>query len=108
MGGTDAEVEVQEVCAGWLGDLGADVDRWDLDLAALAADPWFPGVEVQRSRAAGVAATTPGDGGPAWGLQAPRAVFPPGARKSWRGAEPFSAEIRAGALYGRGACDMKA
>src|SRR3954454_8467694 len=108
MGGTDAEVEVQEVCAGWLGDLGADVDRWDLDLGALAADPWFPGVEVQRSRAVGVVATTPGDGVPALVLQGHLDVVPPGDPESWLGGEPFSAEIRAGALYGRGACDMKA
>ena len=35
-------------------------------------------------------------------------VVPPGDPDSWLGIDPFSADIREGALYGRGACDMKA
>jgi hypothetical protein len=46
VGGSDAEVEVQEVAAGMLDDLGADVDRWDVDLDELSVDSQFPGVEV--------------------------------------------------------------
>jgi acetylornithine deacetylase len=60
MGGSDAEVEVQETAATMLGDLGLDVDRWDIDLDELALDPWFPGVEVARSQAVGVVATLGG------------------------------------------------
>lgn len=110
-GGSDAEVEVQEVAAGLLRDLGADVDRWDLDLDDLAEDPWFPGVEVSRDHAVGVVATVPGDAGesmPALVLQGHLDVVPPGDPDNWLGSSPFSAEIRDGVLYGRGACDMKA
>ncbi len=108
LGGSDAEVEVQEVCAQWLGDLETEVDRWDVDLDELAADPWFPGVEVERSQAVGVVATSPGEGTPALVLAGHLDVVPPGDPESWLGSEPFAAEVRDGALFGRGACDMKA
>ncbi|MEP7092028.1 MAG: M20/M25/M40 family metallo-hydrolase, partial [Nocardioidaceae bacterium] len=110
MGGTDAEIEVQEVAAGMLRDLDTDVDRWDIDLDELAADPWFPGVEVARSQAVGVVGTVGGTGDqmPGLVLQGHLDVVPPGDPDSWLGANPFSAEIREGSLFGRGACDMKA
>jgi acetylornithine deacetylase len=108
IGGTDAEIEVQEVAAEMLRDLGTEVDRWDLDLDGLAADPFFPGVEVQRSAAVGVVGSTAGEGMPALVLQGHLDVVPPGDPDSWLGTDPFSAEVRDGALFGRGACDMKA
>ncbi len=107
MGGSDAEIEVQEVAAGMLHDLGTEVDRWDIDLEELAEDPWFPGVEVTRTQAVGVVGTTPGEGMPALVLQGHLDVVPPGDPDNWLGVDPFSAEVRGGALYGRGACDMK-
>jgi acetylornithine deacetylase len=111
VGGSDAEIEVQEVAAGVLRDLGTEVDRWDIDLDALQSDPWFPGSEVERTAAVGVVGTL-GEGTgrdmPALVLQGHLDVVPPGDPDSWLGADPFSAEIRDGALYGRGACDMKA
>ena len=110
-GGSDAEVEVQEVAATVLRELGTDVDRWDIDLEELAEDAWFPGVEVERTAAVGVVGVTdsadPG-GMPALVLQGHLDVVPPGDPANWLGSDPFSAEIRLGALYGRGACDMKA
>ncbi|MDX6300692.1 MAG: acetylornithine deacetylase [Nocardioidaceae bacterium] len=108
LGGTDAEVEVQEAAAGMLRDLDADVDRWEIDLAALGADPFFPGVEVTRTRAVGVVGTVGEAGSAALVLQGHLDVVPPGDPETWLGTEPFSAEVRDGALYGRGACDMKA
>ena len=110
LGGTDAEVEVQDVAAGMLRDLDADVDRWDIDLDALAADPLFPGVEVTRTQAVGVVGTV-GEAryeGPGLVLQGHLDVVPPGDPESWLGMDPFCAEVRDGALHGRGACDMKA
>jgi acetylornithine deacetylase len=109
-GGSDGEVEVQEVAARMLRDLDTDVDRWDIDLDEIAADPWFPGVEVERSQAVGVVGTVPGGAGegmPALVLQGHLDVVPPGDPENWLGVNPFSAEVRDGSLYGRGAVDMK-
>ncbi len=108
VGGSDAEIEVQEHSANLLRDLGTDVDRWDIDLDELSSDPWFPGVEVERSAAVGVVGTTEGEGSPALVLCGHLDVVPPGDFETWLGSDPFSAEIRDGALFGRGACDMKA
>jgi len=109
-GGSDAELEVQETAASALRELDADVDRWDVDVQALVADPWFPGQEVERTEAVGVVATVDGSGHdmPALVLQGHLDVVPPGDPDSWLGADPFSAEIREGSLFGRGSCDMKA
>jgi acetylornithine deacetylase len=109
--GSEAEVEVQDLCAELLRDIGADVDRWDIDLAELEADPWFPGSEAVRDAAVGVVGVLdgPADGTvPALVLQGHLDVVPPGDPDTWLGADPFSAEVRDGALHGRGACDMKA
>ena len=108
VGGTDAEVEVQALCADLLRDCDVEVDRWDIDLEELQADPWFPGSEVERAQAVGVVGTTDGDGIPALVLQGHLDVVPPGDPETWLGSDPFSAEIRGRALHGRGACDMKA
>src|SRR5262245_50357168 len=95
MGGTDAEIEVQETAATMLRDLGTDVDRWDVDLPELAADPLFPGVEVERGQAVGVVGTVDSherDSMPALVLQGHLDVVPPGDPLNWLGADPFSAE----------------
>ncbi|MFP5253208.1 MAG: ArgE/DapE family deacylase [Actinomycetes bacterium] len=108
VGGTDQEIEVQEHTADVLRGLGTDVDRWDIDLDELRADPWFPGEEVDRAAAVGVVGTTEGEGQPGLILSGHLDVVPPGDVDTWHGTDPFSAEIRDGALFGRGACDMKA
>jgi len=108
LGGSEAEVEVQDMCADILRSTGAEVDRWEIDLVELQEDPWFPGVETVRDRAVGVVGCTPGDGVPALVLAGHLDVVPPGDPETWLGADPFSAEIRHGSLFGRGSCDMKA
>ena len=52
--------------------------------------------------------TTEGEGEPGLMLCGHTDVVPTGDVETWHGQDPFSAEIRDGALYGRGACDMKA
>ncbi|HSE08719.1 MAG TPA: ArgE/DapE family deacylase [Nocardioidaceae bacterium] len=106
--GSEAEVEVQELCAELLRSEAAAVDQWEIDLAELQEDPWFPGSEAHRDRAIGVVGATSGDGVPALVLQGHLDVVPPGDPETWGGADPFSAVIRDGALHGRGSCDMKA
>ena len=108
VGGSDAECDIQDLCADLLRESGQDVDRWEIDLDELAADPWFPGSEATRERGVGVVGTTPGDDTPGLILQGHLDVVPPGDPETWQGTDPFSAEIYSGALYGRGACDMKA
>jgi acetylornithine deacetylase len=106
--GSEAEVEVQDMCAEILRSQAVAVDRWDIDLAELQEDPWFPGSEAHRDRAVGVVGATAGEGVPALVLQGHLDVVPPGDPETWQGADPFSAAVRDGALHGRGACDMKA
>ncbi len=108
IGGTAAEVEVQHLVGDWLAELGCDVDRWPIDLAAAAAAPDAPGQEVVRDEAWGVVGTLPGaeDGVPALVFSGHTDVVPPGDRDQWP-ADPFSPRISGGALHGRGACDMK-
>jgi acetylornithine deacetylase len=109
IGGTPAESEIQHELAGWLDELGCDVDRWqiDLDEAATAADA--PGQEVERTEAWGVVGTLPAaeDGPPALILSGHTDVVPPGDLTLWDG-DPFVPRLVDGALHGRGACDMKA
>lgn len=108
IGGTDAESEAQDLCAGVLRDEGFEVDRWELDFDELQADPWFPGTEAVRTEGLGVVGTSAGDDTPCLILQGHLDVVPPGDPAAWQGHDPFSAEIRGNALFGRGACDMKA
>ncbi|SEP09542.1 ArgE/DapE family deacylase [Trujillonella endophytica] len=108
VGGTAAEVEVQHLVADWLAELGCDVDRWPIDLAAAATAPDAPGQEVEREEAWGVVGTLPGadDGVPALIFSGHTDVVPAGDPASWAG-DPFVPRIADGALHGRGACDMK-
>jgi acetylornithine deacetylase len=106
--GSEAEIDVQDLCTELLLEEGCAVDRWELDLDELQEDPWFPGTEAPRDRAVGVVAQTPGDDTPALILQGHTDVVPPGDPETWQGSDPFSAEVRGNALYGRGSCDMKA
>ncbi|GAA1585750.1 ArgE/DapE family deacylase [Kribbella sancticallisti] len=119
--GTAAEVDIQGWCARKLAELGMEVDHWQLDLPAITADPEFPGMEVERTEAWGcvgtLGQTAPGQAAP--GQAAPgRAtpglvlnghvdVVPVGDLALWPDADPFSARITDGIMWGRGTCDMK-
>jgi acetylornithine deacetylase len=106
--GSDAENDAQAHLAGRLADAGLDVDHWPIDLAALAAHPDFPGMEVDRSEAWGLVGRLPGaDGGPTLMLNGHVDVVPVGDPRAWA-TPPYAADVRAGRLRGRGSCDMKA
>ena len=111
MGGTPAELEVQDFLADrWEGD-GLAVERWDIDAAHLSTRPDFPGMEVERSRAIGVAARLVGTGGGrTLMLNGHTDVVPPGDIAAWS-ADPFAPRRVTidgrECIVGRGACDMK-
>ncbi|WP_225835212.1 ArgE/DapE family deacylase [Streptomyces sp. NK08204] len=106
--GSAAESEIQHLLAGRLERLGLDVDLWRMDLAALRAEPGFPGMEVPRTEAWGLVGTTAGGGdGPALVLQGHVDVVPGGDPAAWDG-DPFVPRVTGDIVHGRGACDMKA
>ncbi len=104
--GSAAESEAQHLLAGWFADCGLQVDLWPLDLTALTADPDFPGTEAPRSEGYGLVGTAAGDGAPGLVLSGHVDVVPAGDRGQWP-ADPFVPRVLAGAVHGRGACDMK-
>jgi acetylornithine deacetylase len=122
LGGTAAESEAQHLVAGWLDELGTDVDHWAIDLAEAATAPDAPGQEVRRSEAWGVVGTLPGrgdahggndgnggnggNGQPALVLCGHTDVVPAGDPALWPG-DPFTPRVEGGAVHGRGTCDMK-
>ena len=110
--GSDAEPEAQA----WIADRwhaeGLDVDRWDIDLPAVTADPAFPGMEVDRRHALGVTATLHGEApGPTLLLNGHTDVVPPGDLDAWH-SDPFVPLVTSvdgdERVVARGACDMKA
>lgn len=109
VGGTDAEHEIQADLAGGLHAAGLEVDHWKLPLAELTAAADFPGAEVERAEAWGLVGRLPGRGtGANLMLNAHVDVVPTGDLAAWSHPDPFSGQVVAGELYGRGACDMKA
>ncbi|HET7899842.1 MAG TPA: ArgE/DapE family deacylase [Candidatus Nanopelagicales bacterium] len=112
-GGSAAEVEIQHLLADVLSEDGCAVELWPIDLAELAADPAFPGMEVERSEAYGLLATLPGHApelGRSLLVDGHTDVVPPGDLDAWSG-DPYALrrEVRDGVevLIGRGTCDMK-
>ncbi len=105
--GTAAEGDAQRWVAEHLEVLGCDVDHWQIDLAALTADPQFPGMEAPRDQAWGTVGVLGGDGPPVLAFQGHTDVVPPGDLAQW-GGDPFTARVEGDVMFGRGACDMKA
>ncbi len=106
--GSDGETDLQHRQAARLRELGFDVDTWQLDLAALAAHPDHPGTEAPRDEGYGVVGVLGPPGVPALVLQGHVDVVPTGHLDAWEDRDPWSGAVRAGAVHGRGACDMKA
>ena len=108
IGGTPAEITVQEFFAQAWTDDGFDVDTWPLDLPELTGRADFPGMEVDRSAGLGVLARIPGAGpGPATLLLGHTDVVPPGDLAAWH-TDPFTPVVTDGRIIGRGTTDMKA
>jgi acetylornithine deacetylase len=106
---TGDESEVVDLVAGWMVAAGADeVDRWTDSIDRLSADPDYPGIEVPRDDVPVVAGLVRGGApGPRLVLTGHLDTVPVGDVGAWS-VDPLGGEVRDGALFGRGACDMKA
>ena len=100
----------EEAVAAWavaaLEDLGLDVEVITPDLDDLRRDPEWPGEEMPRTSLPVVIGRVGTPGGRRLILSGHLDVVPPGEPSTWT-ADPWGGEVRDGALYGRGACDMK-
>jgi len=104
---TGSETAARDHLARSLHTAGLAVRAWDADPATLAADRGFPGMEVPRTTLPLVAGTLRGSRpGRRLLLVAHTDVVPPGDPKTWT-TPAFAPDIRAGRVFGRGACDMK-
>jgi acetylornithine deacetylase len=92
--------------AGALVELGLMVETVRPDPATIRADPDWPGEEMPRRSLPVVIGRTGRSRGRRIILSGHLDVVPPGDPATWT-ADPWGAEIRDDALYGRGACDMK-
>lgn len=107
VGGSDAELDVQDWCAKRLDEAGLHVDHWSDDVRSLAAVDDFPGMEVARTEVWGCVATSMGEGTPALILNGHVDVVPPGDLEQWPDRNPYVLRDVDGTWAGRGACDMK-
>lgn len=104
---TGDEYAVQNLVAEILAGIGLQIERLVVPLGDIDTDPDFPGTEVERTELPIVAGRLAGSGpGPTLILCGHVDVVPPGDPATWT-TPAFEPEVRDGALYGRGACDMK-
>ena len=106
--GTAGECDGQDWVAEQWRASGIETDVWDDDPAMLARTSGFPGAETDRDRVRGAAGRVAGTGGGRSLLLGGHVdVVPAGDPALWR-ADPFDGRLEDGAVWGRGACDMKA
>jgi len=103
---TGSEEDAAAWAANALRDLGMAVEVLQPDPAAIRADPDWPGEEMPRTTLPLVIGRVGRGDGPRVVLSGHIDVVPPGDPATWT-VDPWAGEIRDGALYGRGACDMK-
>jgi acetylornithine deacetylase len=104
---TGSEGDVARWAAEALANLGLDVELVEPDVAAIRSDPDWTGEEMARTSLPVVLGRSGrAAAGPRIVLSGHLDVVPPGDPTTWT-VDPWAGEIRDGALYGRGACDMK-
>lgn len=100
------EAVLQAILAERLASLGADVDSFEPDPAALRDHPMMPSWHHWRGRPMTVGTLAGAGGGRSLIVNGHIDVVGAGAPATWS-SPPFAAELRDGRIYGRGACDMK-
>ena len=103
---TGSEESIAVWAADVLADLGLAVERLTPALDAVRNDPAWPGEEMPRRSLPVVIGRIGRAGGRRIVLSGHLDVVPPGDPATWT-ADPWAGEIRDGAMYGRGSCDMK-
>ena len=103
---TGSEEAVQAEMERQFREIGLETSRIETDPEAFATDPDFPGAEMPRSSLPVVTGRIGRPGERRLLLVGHVDVVPPGDPATWS-ADPWGGEIRHGAMYGRGACDMK-
>jgi acetylornithine deacetylase len=103
---TGSEEAVAADLAGRLASAGVAVETVSPDPAAIRADPAWPGEETSRAALPVVIGRLGRSGGRRVVLSGHLDVVPPGDPATWT-VDPWGGEVRDGALFGRGACDMK-
>ncbi len=103
---TGSEEAVMDWAADALRGLGLVVELVTPDPGAIRADPDWPGEEMPRTALPVVIGKVGRPGGRRLILSGHLDVVPPGDPATWT-TDAWSADIRDGRLYGRGAVDMK-
>ena len=103
---TGSEEDVVAWAATALRELGLAVEVVSPALADVRADPDWPGEEMPRTSLPVVIGRAGRADGRRLILSGHLDVVPPGDPATWT-VDPWGGEVRDGALYGRGACDMK-
>ena len=103
---TGSEEPVAAWAAAALGQLGLTVETIRPELRVVRDDPAWPGEEMVRSSLPVVIGRAGRTGGRRVVLSGHLDVVPPGDLATWT-VGPWGGDIRDGAIYGRGACDMK-
>ena len=102
---TGDEAAIQKYLAGYLSDIGLDIDMWETDWDELKKHPGYRPVQRGYEGRPNLVATWKGSGGGrSLLLNGHTDVIPVGA--GWRD-DPWSATVRDGRIYGRGSADMK-
>jgi acetylornithine deacetylase len=100
------EGELQEFVSERFGALGAEVDLFEPDAAALRDHPMMPPWHHWEGRPITVATLPGAGGGRSLIVNGHIDVVSPGDLSRWT-SPPFEADVRDGRVYGRGAVDMK-
>jgi acetylornithine deacetylase len=104
---TGDEGRIQTFLFDYLKKLGLEVDRWESDWEALKKHPGYIPVDRGYEGRPNIVATWKGTGGGrSLLLNGHTDVIPVGNGEGWSD-NPWSAKVKDGRLYGRGACDMK-
>jgi len=104
---TGDEAAIQEFVAGYMKNIGLDVDMWETDWEELKKHPGYRSVSRGYENRPNIVAIHKGTGGGrSLLLNGHTDVIPVGNGEGWSD-NPWSASIKDGKIYGRGSADMK-